>query len=237
LGPVAGSFFIFMETRSIVAIVLAILILLFYFRKLDTKKTVLSTKFLTRTALFASLSIILYLVPVFNISLPIFPTFLQIHLDEIPIFISGFAYGPLSAIFILIIKTVAKLPLTTTAAVGELADLVYSSCFVLPAVFIYKSKRNIKSAVAGFGIGTLTQLLGSALITVIAILPFYIHIMGWSEQALLSMCQAVNKNVTSLGWPYVLFIHLPFNLIKDGAVIIITFILYKRLHKLIDSKL
>ena len=51
-----------------------------------------------------------------------FPSFLEIHFDEVPAFIAGFAYGPMSAVFILIVKTLVKLPMTITAGVGENDD-------------------------------------------------------------------------------------------------------------------
>jgi hypothetical protein len=47
------------------------------------------------------------------------------------------------------------------------------------------------------------------------------------------MCQAANPAITSLGWPYGLFAILPLNLIKDAAVIVITFIVYRSIHSLL----
>ena len=54
-------------------------------------------RFISRVAIFGAISTILYIVPVFQIQLPFVPSFLQLHFDEIPAFIAGYAYGPWSS--------------------------------------------------------------------------------------------------------------------------------------------
>ena len=226
--------FIFMDYRAIISIAVMAMVLIWLFAKNTGKKHVISTKFITRSAVFAAISIILYIVPYFNIALPIFPAFLKIHIDEIPVFIAGFAYGPLSALFILIVKTLAKLPMTNTGCVGELADFIYSAAFILPAAVIYKKHKTLKGAFLSLGIGTLVQLIVSCFVTTFLILKFYIFVMGMSEGMILGMCQAINPHITNLKWPFMFFVALPFNALKDAIVIIITMLLYKRLHRFID---
>lgn len=211
-----------------------LVVFIWLFAKKSSKRHFISAKFITRSAVFAAISIILYIVPVFNIALPIFPSFLKIHVDEVPAFIAGFAYGPLSAIFVIVVKTLAKLPMTSTAGVGELADLVYSLAFVVPAAIYYKKHKTIKGALIGLGIATIIQLVVATFVTTFLILDFYIFVMGWPEVVILNMCKAVNPAVTSLRWPFLLMISLPFNAMKDGIVIVVTFVLYKRLHTYID---
>ena len=226
--------FIFMNYRMIISIAIMAMVFIWLLAKNTGKKHVISTKFITRSAVFAAFSIVLYIVPYFNIALPIFPSFLKIHLDEIPAFIAGFAYGPLSAIFVIVVKTLAKLPMTSTAGVGELADLIYSIAFVVPAAIYYKKHKTIKGALSGLGIAVVCQLVVSCFVTTFLILDFYIFVMGWPEAVILKMCQAVNPAITSLRWPFLLMVALPFNALKDVVVIIVTFLLYKRLHTYID---
>lgn len=225
----------FTTWRMVIASVGAIGLFIFAFiRGGDVKSRIINVKFLARSGVFAAISIILYIVPFFNFSLPFFPAFLNIHFDEVPAFIAGFAYGPWSAVLVIIIKTIVKLPMTSTLGVGELADVFYSLSFIIPAVLIYKKKRTMKSALIGLLVGTGCQLVVSGFLTTFVILDFYIFVMGWSEAMLLSMCQAANPAITSLRWPYFWLVSMPFNLIKDILVIIITFLLYKRTHHLID---
>ena len=219
----------------IIAISLFAMVMIWLIASNSQKKSILNTKFITRSAVFAAISIILYIVPYFNLALPFFPSFLKIHIDEIPAFIAGFAYGPLSAVFIILVKTLAKLPMTSTAGVGELTDLVYSIIFVLPATIIYKKKKTLRGALIGLGVSTLVQLIVSSFITTFVILDFYIFVMGWPESVILGMCQAINPAITSLRWPFLFMVALPFNALKDFVVVLITMLLYKRLHTFIDK--
>ena len=223
-----------MDYRGIISIAIMAMVFIWLFAKNTSKKHTISTKFITRSAVFAAISIVLYIVPYFNIALPIFPAFLKIHIDEVPVFIAAFAYGPWSAIFILIVKTIAKLPMTSTGCVGELADLVYSAAFIIPAAIIYKKHKTLKGAFIALGVGTLFQLVVSCFVTTFLILKFYIFVMGMSEGMILGMCQAINPHITNLTWPFLFFVSLPFNALKDVVVIIITILLYKRLHRFID---
>ena len=233
LLPWEGAFF--MNYRMIIAAALLAMMFIWVFAKNKRKTGIINTKFITRSALFAAIAIVLYLVPAFNIALPIFPSFLKIHVDEIPVFIAGFAYGPLSALLILVVKTLVKLPMTSTMGVGELADFIYSSAFILPAVIFYKKHKTLKGAFTGLGIGFFTHLIVSCFVTTFLILKFYIFVMGLPEMAILNMCRAINPLITDLSWPFMLFVALPFNALKNAVVIIFTCLLYKRMHTYIDN--
>jgi len=222
------------DVWSIITLIAAILffVALFahYFR--DAKKAQFDyPRLVARVAVFGALSTILYLVPVFNLSLPFLPSFLSLHFEEIPAFIGGFAYGPAVAVLVLIIKTAIKLPFTHTLGVGELTDLVLNLFFVLPSVIIYKKKRSLKGAFLGFAASFLLQNVAALFMNVYISIPFYVFMMGFSEESLLGMCQAVNSNVTDLAWSYGFWCVLPLNVIKDAAVLVVVYLLYKALHK------
>ena len=222
-------------TRLVIGIASALVAVVFLISKLFSKKNPITTKFIARTGLFAARSIILYLVPGLKFSVPFFPSFLEFHFDEVPALIAGFAYGPLSGFFVILVKTLVKLPMTNTMGVGELADFIYSVAFIIPAAIIYKKKRSIKGALVGLLIATAIQILVSSFVTSFLILDFYIFMMGWPKVVILNMCKAANPNVTSLGWTFLFFVAVPFNAMKDAIIVIITFLLYKRLHRVIDK--
>ena len=221
-------------TRLIIGLS-AIIILLAFLLLRKSKSNHLTIRLLSKSAVFAAFSIILYIVPALNINLPIFPSFLKLHFDEIPAFIAGFAYGPISAILVIVVKTLVKIPMTSTLGVGELTDLIYSLLFVLPAAIVYRKQKNIKGALKGFLVGFIVQLVASSFLTTFVILKFYIFVMGWNEQFILSACQMVNPAITDLKWPFFFIVALPFNALKDVIVIFLTLLLYKRLHKVIDK--
>ncbi|MDD2209020.1 MAG: ECF transporter S component [Bacilli bacterium] len=222
--------------RIVIASAGLIAILIFVLLKgTESKIKGLNTKILARSGVFAAISIILYIIPFFNFNIPFFPPFLNIHFDEVPALIAGFAYGPWSATLVVVAKTIVKLPMTSTLGVGELSDLIISLAFVIPASIFYRRKRKVSSALIGLTIGTLCQLIVASFFTTFVILDFYIFVMGWSEEMLLGLVQLANPAVTSLRWPYFWFVAIPFNLIKDISVVILTFLLYKRMHVLIDK--
>jgi riboflavin transporter FmnP len=221
-------------TRLVIAIILVLAVPVYFFIRNFKKDKLITTKFITRTAIFSAIATILYIVPYVKFPLFFFPSFLEIHFDEIPALIAGFAYGPLSGFFVILVKTLIKLPLTSTLGVGELADLIYGLALVIPSSLIYKKRRNIKGAFVGLGVASLIQLIISSFLTTFVMLDFYIYVMGFSKEMLLNMCQIANPNVSSLTWPFFFWVALPFNLLKDVLLCLLTALLYKRLHKLID---
>ena len=222
--------------RLMVGVISILITGTFFINKMFLKHRPITSKFIARVAIFASIATILYVVPYFQFGLPFFPAFLEIHLDEVPIFIAGFSYGPFSALMILIIRTLIKRPMTHTLGVGELADLIYGIIFVIPACIIYQRKRTFKGALLSLGIATIMQTLLASLITSFPILDFYMYVMGFTKEMLIAMCQIANPNVTSLGWTFFFLVALPFNFFKDILVVIITILLYKRL-KIVINKL
>lgn len=221
---------------AIVAIVMAFILLAASFRffgAYNEQRKFNSTRFIARVAIFGAFAAILYVVPIFTINLPFIPSFLSLHFDEIPAFIAGFAYGPLSGLSVILIKTLIKLPMTSTVGVGELTDLLLSGAYVSIAAFIYKKKRNLKGVAIGFGLATLFQLGFAMLLNVYLMIPFYMNLYGIDKAGLLRVMQLANPAIKDIGWSYAFFAVLPFNLIKDVIVIIVTFFVYRSIHKLL----
>lgn len=222
-------------TRLMIALTSVLILLIYVAIKFIPKNKQITTKFIARTGVFSAIAVVLYTVPVLKFPVFFFPSFLEIHFDEVPAFIAGFAYGPLSAFFVILIKTIIKLPITNTMGVGELADLLYSTAFVIPASIIYRKRHNFKGALIGLGVATLIQTAFASIFTAFVMLDFYVFMMpGLSLEGILKMCQAINSGVTSLGWTFVFMVGIPFNLFKDVLVVAITIILYKNTHRLID---
>lgn len=219
----------------IITIIALFMLGVFLSVKLFKNKLNINTKLITRTAVFASISAILYIVPYLKFPLFFFPSFLEIHFDEIPALIAGFAYGPLCGSFVIIIKTIIKLPFTSTLCVGEIADLIYGLILVIPSALFYRKNRNLKGAVIGLSIASLIQVIASSFLTTFVMLDFYMNVMGLSEEMILNMCKAANPNVISLDWNFLFLVALPFNLLKDVILFILTLLLYKRIKKLIDK--
>ena len=193
------------------------------------------TRFIVRVAVFGGFSAILYCVPFLKFPVPFFPSFLEFHFDEIPAFIAAFAYGPMTGLYILLVKTFIKLPLTTTLCVGEIADLIYSVAFIIPAAVYYEKHRTFKGAIKSLIIGLACQLVVSLVANVYVMFPFYMQMFGISEAGLLGICQAANPAIRDIRWSVGVIAVLPFNAMKDAIIIIVTMLVYKSTHTLFDK--
>ena len=213
------------------ASLVATIIFVILYSKYMKKKEFSWVRFVARVAIFGALSTILYVVPVFQLKLPFLPAFMELHFDEVPAFIAGYAYGPFAALIVILVKTIIKLPFSSTFCVGELADLIFSCAFVLPSAFIYKKIRNLKGVFIGFGVSFVLQILVASLMNVYAILPFYMQVMNYPYDAILNMCAEANPLVKNLGLDYVLWVVVPLNVIKNTIVLVLTFFVYKGIHK------
>lgn len=220
---------------AIILVIWLLLIVKLYFSEVKKKEQKNINKFITRVAIFGAISTLLYVVPIFQFSLPFIPSFLEFHFDEIPAFIASFAYGPLTGLFIILVKTIVKLPMTSTLCVGELADFIYSIVFIIPAAMIYQKRRKFSGAIIGISSGMILQLIVSFFVTVFVMVPFYMYVMGFSSEALMAMCQIANPAIKNLNFDLGLYAILPFNAIKDAIVVIITLIVYKSLRRFINN--
>ena len=192
------------------------------------------TRFIVRVAVFGGFSAILYCVPFLKFPVPFFPSFLEFHFDEIPAFIGAFAYGPMTGFYILLVKTFIKLPMTNTLAVGEIADLLYSLAFIMPAALFYQKNRTFKGAIKALILGLFCQLVVSLVANVYVMFPFYMKMFGLSEAALLKVCQLANPAIQDVRWSVGFIAVLPFNVIKDAVIILVTLLVYKATHTLFD---
>lgn len=220
----------------LVGILLLVVAGLIVFSILDRKKKNISPiKFITVTGIFGALATILYvLVPDFGLGFT--PPWLKVHLDEIPIFLVGYMYGPLSAIMVTLVKTIIKLPMSSTACVGEIGDFIFTMIFVIPAIMIYQRRRKLSSVFIGVGISTFAHVVFAMIANVYIMIPFYSMLYGMSLEQIEGMCTAVVPIVQGENWIwlYALIIVLPMNLIKNTIVVAVVLLLYKRLHILIE---
>ena len=183
-----------------------------------------------KIALIGMLGALGGILMMFKTPLPFMPPFMDFDLAALPEIIGGFALGPLAAVMIVAVKLIVKLAIlgTSTAFVGELSNFIVSCAYVLPAIWIYDHHKEKKSALKGMVVGTVICTLTAVISNVYMIIPFYVNMMGWSLDTIISMCHAVCPLVNNI-WTLALFGVVPFNLIKCGITSVITFIVYKKI--------
>ena len=192
--------------------------------------------YVSKTAIFGGLAAILYCVPGVQFNVPFAPPFMSIHLDDIPILLSSFAYGPLLGFFEILLRTLIKLPMTSSNCAGELGDMMFSLALVIPATLIYKKDRTIKGALIGAGVGLLSTLFFSTVVNLYTIFPLFKQVYGMNDGDVANAFNAIfNWGLTSDYDIRIAILLLPFNLLKNGIVIVATFIAYKPLRFLIEK--
>lgn len=192
-----------------------------------------STRRLVLTAILGAISTLLM---IFEFPMPLIPPFVKMDFSELPVILGGFIMGPVDGTLIAVIKVVLNLLIngTTTAGIGELANLIYSLGYMLPAVLIYHKIKTKKGAVISLVTGTIITSIIAVIMNIVVIFPVYAKLMGLDLAEIVSMCASVNpyvKDMVSL----MIFSMLPFNLFKYGVTSVIIFILYKKLSHFIRN--
>ncbi|MDP4091847.1 MAG: ECF transporter S component [Bacillota bacterium] len=192
----------------------------------------IKTSQITKIAILSALAgIIMY----FETTLPFMPPFLKIDLSEIPALIGSFALGPISGIFIELIKNLIHLPATQTFCVGELANFIMGSFFVATAGYIYKYKKTRSGAVIAMIFGTLSMTVAASLANYFFLIDFYAKLYHISMKDLVDMSTKVNGLVKDLK-SLIVFAFIPFNIFKGLVVSLITALIYKHVSPILHSR-
>ncbi|HIU15757.1 MAG TPA: ECF transporter S component, partial [Candidatus Ventricola intestinavium] len=184
---------------------------------------------LTRCGILAAMAVVLYYVEIPVVA------FYKLDLSTLPAILAGFAMGPAQGMAVVVIKNLVHMLGTSTACVGEFADILMSGCFVVPASLIYRRFKSRGGALKAMAVGTLLMTIAGVLINYFVLIPAYQVLMGMPVEAIVGMGQAV--------WSYidntvklVIFITGPFNLLKGAVLSLVTYLLYKRVSPLLHQK-
>lgn len=105
---------------------------------------------------------------------------------------------------------------------------------MFPALLLYHYRKTKKMAVVGMTVSTIFVSIVSVLTNLYLIIPFYARLSGMTMDDIVMLCNKVNPAVKDAAGMVVMGI-LPFNLIKYGVTSVITFLVYKRLSKIIKG--
>lgn len=194
-----------------------------------------TTAYIAKIAILTAISFILYSFGKFNLPF-IFPNFLEIQISELPALLAGFSMGPISGCVVIVLKCLFKFPMTSTAYVGEATDIILGILFVLPASLIYHRKKDKKHALIGICVGGVLLTIASIIVNRFISIPFFVELYFKGDfGAIVGMLQPLYKDVTmDTFYVYYLFAGvLPFNLLRCIIVGALTFVLYKRLTKIL----
>lgn len=207
--------------------------------KVDVKGTLkqfknarFTTAYIAKVAILTAISFILYAFAKFPLPF-MFPGFLEIQISELPALLAGFSMGPVSACIVIVLKCLFKLAMSHTGNVGELTDILLGISFVLPASVIYQLHKDKKHALIGLAVGSAILTALSLVVNRFISIPFYAKLYGFD--AVVGMVSSLYENVTvdNFYTYYLLIGVLPFNILRCIIVSGLTFVLYKRLSKIL----
>lgn len=182
-----------------------------------------TTKTMVTISLLAALSYVLMLL-----ESPPFIGFLRLELSDIPAIIGAIQFGPLAGIVIELIKNSIKgITATNTAGIGELANFIVSTAYVIPAAIIYrKMKNNLKPFVA-FGTATICMMIAGFLVNYFVTIPLYASLYGGIENVV-----AVASAIPIIKDKFTLILYgiTPFNLVKGIFIGVVGHYTYRLLR-------
>ena len=184
---------------------------------------------LTRCGLLSAMAVIL-----FYIEIPVV-AFYKLDLSTLPAILAGFAMGPIQGVAVIIVKNLVHMLGTSTACVGELADILMSCAFVVPASLYYRKHKNRKSALMAMLIGSAAMVLVSVLVNYFILIPAYQVLMNLPLEVIIGMGQKVFGFIDTTV-ELVLAITAPFNIFKAVVLSVVTYLLYKRVSPLLHQK-
>lgn len=194
-------------------------------------KPKLSTQVLARISIMGAISTVLILI----LEIPIFGSIYKLDFSAVPVLLASFAMGPVPGVLTLLIKDVIHLlikGISTTAGIGNLADFIMGSAFLLPAAIIYGKKKTRKRALIGMLVGTVTMAVVAIAVNGLILFPFYMKAFHMDITAIASMMGVTSSSMIKL----LLMATLPFNLLKGVIISLITSLIYKPLSPILHVK-
>ena len=183
---------------------------------------------LTRCGLLGAMAVILY-----YIEIPVV-AFYKLDVSTLPAILAGFAMGPAQGLAVIVIKNLVHMLGTSTACVGELADILMSGAFVATASLFYRRRKTRRAALEAMLLGIAAMTVAGVLVNYYILIPAYQTLMNLPLEAIIGMGQAAVPAVDS-ALKLVLLITAPFNVLKGGVLSALTYLLYKRVSPLLHT--
>ncbi len=196
---------------------------------IKTRKKAMDTSKLVKIGMLSAVSIVLML---FEVSLPIFPSFLKMDISDLPSLIGTIAMGPLAGVLIELIKNLLHLFKTSTAGVGEVANFLVGIALVLPIGVYYRKNKSLKGFIIGSVLGCISTVIVACVLNYYVLIPAFSAAFGAPIEAFVGMAQAVNSKVVDLK-TLVIWAIGPFNAIKTLLVAAVGYPLCKMLGKVL----
>lgn len=170
-----------------------------------------------------------------EISIPIIPSFIKLDFSDLPELIGAFAYGPAAGVIICLLRNLIHMAVSQSGFVGELSNFILGAVFALTAGLIYKHRKTKGNAVAAGIVAALVMAVVSLPSNYFIIYPLYYSVLGFPEEAVLGMYQALLPSVKNMAQALIIF-NVPFTFVKALICVIISLVIYKPLSPLLKGR-
>lgn len=189
-------------------------------------------RLITGTAMLTAVAVVLQYI---EISIPIMPSFIKLDFSDLPELIGAFAYGPVAGVLIALFKNLIHMAVSQSGFTGELSNFILGAVFALVAGLIYKHKKTKGNAVIAGVCGALAMAVVSLPSNYFIIYPLYYSVLGFPEEAVLGMYQALLPGVDSIAEALLIF-NVPFTFVKALICVLVSLVIYKPLSPLLKGK-
>jgi len=177
------------------------------------------TNIIVKAALLLTLGFILT-----YFEFPIIPAFpwLKVDLSAVPVLLSGFAFGPLVAVGVEILKNLLVFAVkgSATGGVGQLANIIVVGSYVFTASLVFKKFQTRKGAILGALLGSIVMIPLAMLSNYYILIPLFFP--GGMEAEML-------RSYMFFGIP-------AFNFIKGVIISVVGILFYDRVASLINKE-
>lgn len=170
-----------------------------------------------------------------EVPIPIMPSFIKLDFSDLPELIGAFAYGPIAGIVIALLKNLIHMAVSQSGFVGELSNFILGAAFACTAGLVYRKNRTKAGALIGGLAGAAVMALISVPSNYFIIYPLYYSVLGFPEQAVLGMYQALLPSVKSILQALFIF-NLPFTLVKGLISVAVSMLIYKPLSPILHGR-
>lgn len=176
----------------------------------------------------AMLSSIAYLLMMLDFPFPGLPPFLQIDFSDVPALMAAVIFSPLAGVMVEAIKNVLHYGIQgslTGVPVGEIANFIAGCLFILPAAYLFRKHRTVKSLTTGLMLGIITMTVIMSVLNYFIVLPAYTWFLDQPAMSSEEMRQMIIVAI------------LPFNIIKGIVVTVVCIPLFSRLKVWVFAKM
>lgn len=188
-------------------------------------------RWLVFTALMSALSFVL--AQFFEFQIPIMPSFIKLDFSDAPAMLASLTMGPVSGVFVCLIKNLIGCFTSSTACIGELSNFILGAALVVPAGIIAHKKKKLSRAIVACSVGAVVSAILGFVSNYFLIYPLYSQV-GWTTEAIISMYQKINPDVNDLAECLLIF-NVPFTFVKGAIAAVFSLVLYKHLRPVFSN--